>query len=85
MKPEDTATCKSLAPHGAGLYKIQRMNDKPLVVKSTGHYSMGGEFEALEMREGKLYYSVPKLFDYPVSYEILLPDGEVVCVIYECF
>jgi len=77
VKPDDIVTCKSLAPHGAGLYKIQCMNGEPVVVKSTGHYSMGGEFAELTMREGRLHYNLPKLFDYLVSYEILLPDGRV--------
>ena len=67
---------KNIAPHGAGVYKVTKMQDKPIVVKSTGHYSMGGEFERLEMEAGELRYAVKNLFDVPIVYEVLCPDGE---------
>lgn len=69
---------KAIAPHGAGLYKVVRMQDMPLVVKSTAHYTMGGEFERLSWEDGVLHYAVENAFDYENSYEILLPDGRAV-------
>ncbi len=68
----------SIAPHGANVFKIVKIQDKPYVVKSTGHYSMGGEFERLEMVDGKLHYVINNKLDLPVQYEILLPDGRSV-------
>lgn len=68
-------TFKEIAPHGANVYKVMKMLDRPLVVKSTGHYSMGGEFELLEMREDKLHYVVSNEFACPIQYVVLLPDG----------
>ena len=49
-----------------------------MVVRSTGHFTMGGEMECLEMVDGKLHYKINQLFDYPVEYDILLPEGRVV-------
>lgn len=71
-------TMQPVKPHAAGLYKIVPMQNKPLVVVSTGHYSMGGEFECLEMMDGKLHYCVQNDFDCTVHYEILLPDERIV-------
>ncbi len=78
VKATDKTLCKPIAPHGANVYKVVRMQEKPQVVKSTGHYSMGGEFDRLEVIEGKLYYTITNLFDWDVEYEVLLPDGRVV-------
>ena len=78
--PEDIVTSKEIAPHGATVFKITRMQDVPQVVKSTGHYSMGGEIETLEMVDGQLHYVINNNFDYPISYDVLLPEGWVVSV-----
>lgn len=67
-----------IAPHGATVFKVCRMQENPMVVRSTGHYSMGGEMECLEMADGKLHYRINQLFDYPVEYDVLLPEGRVV-------
>ena len=72
---------KEIAPHGANVFKVVKMSDKPLVVKSTGHYSMGGEIEKLEMKDGKLHYTINNYFDCPIEYEVLLPDGKVVSLV----
>lgn len=80
---DDVIRMKELAPHGANVYKVVKMQDTPLVVKSTGHYSMGGEIERLEMSDGKLSYTIENKFDCPIQYDILLPDGNV-CQILSC-
>lgn len=72
---QETIIMQPIAPHGAGLYKIVKIQDKPLVAASTGHYSMGGEFTCLEMTGDKLHYIVENPFDCTIHYEILLPDG----------
>ncbi len=78
VSPDETVAFREIAPHGANVYKIERAGIRPVVVKSTGHYSMGGEFERLEMAEGKLHYVISNDLDWQISYEILLPDGRVV-------
>lgn len=75
---EDVLKMAGITPHGAAVFKVCRMGTKPVVVKSTGHYSMGGEFEVLEMVDDKLHYAVNNLFDYSIEYEFLLPDGRIV-------
>lgn len=81
VSADEVLKMKEIAPHGANVFKVVKMQDKPLVVKSTGHYSMGGEIERLEMSEGKLHYAIDNDFDYPIEYEVLLPDGKVVALI----
>ena len=78
VNADETVSFKKIAPHGANVFKVVKMQDKPLVVKSTGHYSMGGEIERLEMSEGKLNYSICNAFAWYIEYEVLLPDGKVV-------
>ena len=78
VKVEDALIMKPIAPHGAGLYKVVKQKDKPLVVRSNGHYSMGGEFDKLLWQDGKLQYEVNNAFAFELSYEILLPDERMV-------
>ena len=78
VSPKDKLLMKAIAPHGAGIYKIVRRNHKPQVITSTGHYSMGGEFEKLEYVENRLEYKVRNDFDKEVDYQILLPDARVI-------
>ncbi len=75
---EQNIAMKAIAPHGANVFKVVKMQEEPLVVKSTGHYSMGGEIECLEMVGDKLHYIINNAFEYPIEYEVLLPDGRVV-------
>ena len=64
-----------IKPHGSAIFKIQEYNPEfPYVVGSTAHYSMGGELEILEIRDGKLILSMEHLFDTEISYQILLPN-----------
>ncbi len=75
---DNAVVMKPVAPHGAGLYKVVKQQDKPLVVRSNGHYSMGGEFDTFLWQDGKLQYMVCNAFEYEISYEILLPDKRTV-------
>lgn len=75
---DEIITSKGIAPHGANVFKVTKMKPEPVVVKSTGHYSMGGEIETLEMLDGKLHYVINNAFNYPIKYEVLLPDGKMV-------
>ena len=77
----DVIQVEKLAPHGAAVFKICRMQEKPMVVKSTVHYSMGGEFELLTMEQGEMHYIVNNPFDCPIAYDFLLPEGWVVSAV----
>ncbi len=81
VSADEVIKSKAIEPHGANVFKISKMQDKPLVVKSTGHYSMGGEVEVLEIVDGKLHYVINNAFDCPIWYEILLPDGKTVTLV----
>lgn len=69
---------KPILPHGANIYKVIKMRGEPMVVRSEGHYSMGGEFDRLECKDGRLYYRINNYFDKIMIYDILLPDGQVI-------
>lgn len=75
---DDILRMNAVIPHGAGLYKVVKISDKPQVVTSTGHYSMGGEFDVLECVEDGLHYRVRNDFDVVTTYQILLPSGQVI-------
>ncbi len=74
VKVGDVVTMSTLKPHGATVIKIEKMTDKPMVVGSTGHYSMGAEVSKLEVKDGMLRFVYKNSFDYPVQYKILLPQ-----------
>lgn len=77
VKVGDVVTMSTLKPHGATVIKIEKMTEKPMIVGSTGHYSMGAEISKLEIKDGMLHFVYQNPFDYPVKYKILLP-GEYV-------
>ncbi|MBQ4284120.1 MAG: alpha-galactosidase [Lachnospira sp.] len=81
VSADEVINSKAIAPHGANVFKVSKMQDRPLVVKSTGHYSMGGEIEVLEIADGKLHYVINNAFDCPIHYEILIPAGKNVTII----
>ena len=70
----DEVTMSTLKPHGATIIKIEPMCGKPMIVGSTGHYSMGAELDKLEIADGKLQFVYKNPFDFPVKYKILLPE-----------
>lgn len=74
VKVGDVVTMSTLKPHGATVIKIEKMTDKPMVVGSTGHYSMGAEVSKLEVKDGMLRFAYENPFDYPIQYKILLPQ-----------
>jgi hypothetical protein len=81
VEASDVIKMPGIAPHGAAVFKVCRMGTKPVVVKFTGHYSMGGEFDVLEMVDGELHYEVSNRFDCSIEYTVLLPDGRIMEVI----
>ena len=55
---------------GATVIKIEKIMDKPIVVASDGHYSMGLEINKLAMEDGRLTIDYEHKFDYPVTFKI---------------
>ena len=78
VNANETLQMKPIAPHGANVYKITKANNKPQIVRSTGHYSMGGEFSKLEYADNKLLDRVENHLDTTIDYQILLPNGKLI-------
>ena len=74
VKVGDAVAMSSLKPHGATIIKIEPMCGKPMIVGSTGHYSMGAEINKLKVKDGMLHFAHENPFAYPVKYKILLPE-----------
>jgi len=74
----DKVSFQEIAPHGAGLFKVVKQEKRPMVVCSTGHFSLGGEIECLEMQGDVLHYVITNYFDKVVHYTVLLPNGKLV-------
>lgn len=81
VSAEEMLTFAEIPPHGAGIYKVMRQGDKPIVVESTGHYSMGGEFEVLALEGEELHYVIENPFHCNNEYKIWLPNGRIVTAI----
>ena len=66
----------NIKPHGSAVFKIQEYNpEKPYIVGSDGHYSMGGEIETLDISHDRLILTMNHLFETEIQYQILLPVG----------
>lgn len=74
VKPNDTVKLAPIMPHGATVIKIERVADRPIIVKSTGHFSMGEEIEKIEIKDNEASISTKVQFDYPIDYAILSSD-----------
>ena len=70
VKAGERVNFRELEPHGATVIKIEKITDRPIVVASDGHYSMGLEIDKLETEEGKLIIDYQHKFDYPVTFKI---------------
>ena len=73
VRPCSTVKLCTLKPHASTVIKIEKQGNVPIIVGSTGHYSMGEELESLCMQDGDLRISGKNPFDYPIKYEILIP------------
>ena len=79
--PGETVAFAPIPPHSAALVKVERLGDRPVVVASNMHFAMGGEFERLEVKDGRLEYRLKAAYDYPGQYQIWLPGGQVKAVV----
>jgi len=70
----DTVTFGSIPVHGCALIKVMVQNPNwPQIVKSTGHFSFGGEVDCYLCKHNKLVFDVDWKFPCPVSYTVRLP------------
>jgi len=75
--PGDTLAFGDIPPHSAVLIKVERQGDAPVIVASDMHFAMGGEFDRLEVKDGRLCFKLKAAYDYPGQYKVWLPDGRV--------
>jgi len=75
--PGDTIAFADVPPHSAALIKVERQGDAPVIVASDMHFAMGGEFDRLDVKEGRLCFKLKAVYDYPGQYKVWLPDGRV--------
>lgn len=72
----DTVSMGVIQPHGSAVFKIQEYDPKkPFIVKSTAHYSMGGEIDSLTAENETLLFKMQHMFETECVYCVLLPEG----------
>jgi hypothetical protein len=72
---EDTVNMGSISPHASEVIKIEKLSDKPVILASDHHYTMGGECLVLEMQKSELVVEVKNLLPVEIEYKVLLPKG----------
>ncbi len=71
----ETVTFDAVPPHGIAIVKIAAKK-LPMIVGSTGHFSMGGEVaDILENTDGSLLVKPYMPLPFPVTYKILTESG----------
>lgn len=78
VKVGDEIKLSTLAPHAATVIKIEKQSDKPIIVKSNGHFAMGHEGVEMSMNDGELHVEYENNTGFEVDFTILLSDGSVV-------
>ena len=72
--PHDTAiTLGDIAPHSTALIKVERQGDKPVIVASDAHFSMGLELDDLRLTDGTLRASRRRPSCWDAHYTLLMP------------
>ena len=77
VKVGDKVTLGVLKPHGAAVIKIEKQSGQPIIVESTGHYSMGAEGIRMAVKDGRLVIQYDNPFEWSIEYKIMLPAGYV--------
>ncbi len=66
---------REIPPHGCALLKVMVQDlTRPQIIRSTGHFSFGGEAECFRCKKGRIVFRVSWKFDRPVSYTVRLPQ-----------
>lgn len=63
----------TIRPHGATVIKLEKMTDKPVIVASNGHYSMGAEFEKIAYENDELIMQKKNILPVTCNYKVLVP------------
>ena len=74
VRPDETVTLGTLKPHGATVIKVERMEEKPIIIASDGHYSMGAECRELTIENGSLKITGPDILPVETNYTVFLPE-----------
>ncbi|MBQ8072357.1 MAG: alpha-galactosidase [Clostridia bacterium] len=74
VKSTDTVKLGLLRPHAGTVVKVEAMENRPIIVASDGHYSMGAECTRLEIRDGRLILEKPAILPVSAHYRVLLPE-----------
>ncbi len=75
ISDEDTVNMGMIPPHASEVIKIEKLSDRPLILSSDHHYTMGGECLVLEMQDSELVLEVKNLLPVEINYKVLLPKG----------
>ena len=75
LTTEDAVVFPALKPHGATVIKVERIGERPVIIGSDGHYSMGAECTRLEIEGGALRVARKALLSVDIHYRILLQEG----------
>ncbi len=73
----DVVNMGKINPHASEIVKVQKIADKPIIVASDNHYTMGGECLELAIANDALVIKVKNLLPVEINYKVLLPDGYV--------
>lgn len=71
----DIVNMGSINPHASELVKVQKFEEKPIIVASDYNYTMGGECLKLDIVDDELIVEVPNLLPVEINYKVLLPKG----------
>lgn len=77
VKVGDKVTLGVLKPHSATVIKIEKQSGQPIIVESTGHYSMGAEGIHMAIKDECFVIQYDNTFDWPIEYKVMLPAGYV--------
>ncbi len=74
VQPAESVTLGTLKPHGATVVKVERMEDRPVITVSDGHYSMGAECRELRIEGGTVRITGASILPVETNYTVWLPD-----------
>ena len=74
VRPDETVTLGTLKPHGATVIKVERMENRPVIIASDGHYSMGAECMELTIENGSLKITGTDILPVETNYTVWLPE-----------
>ena len=74
LSSDDVVNMGLIDPHASEVIKIEKLSDKPVIVASDYHYTMGAECHRLAIEGDKLIIEVQNLLPVDINYKVLLPE-----------